>query len=112
MHCSNPRKISLIISEKSWLRSRLFRLNWPQCIKHKETFRALFEQHDSGQATLDFLDWMADAQALFGRAVRTMTRWLGEILQYFEHRTTSALSKLNLGVNGHQFTASILNLHL
>lgn len=57
----------------------------------KEAFRALFDQHESAQATLDFLDWMAEAQALFQSAVGTMTRWFGEIVQYFEHRTTSGV---------------------
>ena len=59
--------------------------------QHKEAFRALFDQNDSGQATLDFLLWMANAQALFQSSVGTMTRWFGEILQYFEHRTTSGV---------------------
>ena len=43
------------------------------------------------QATLDLLDWMADAQSLYKGAVGTMTRWFGEIVQYFEHRTTSGV---------------------
>lgn len=59
--------------------------------QHKEAFRALFDQHDSGQATLNFLDWMAAAQTLFKSSVGTMTRWFGEIVQYFEHRTTSGV---------------------
>jgi len=36
---------------------------------------------------------MADAQALFQSSVGTMTRWFGEIIQYFEHRTTSGVVK-------------------
>jgi len=57
----------------------------------KEAFRALFDQSESAQATLDFLDWMKKAQPLFQSAVGTMTRWFGEIVQYFEHRTTSGV---------------------
>ena len=59
--------------------------------EHKEAFRALFDYSDSAQATLALLDWMADAQPLYEGAVSTMTRWFGEILQYFEHRTTSGV---------------------
>lgn len=58
---------------------------------HKEAFRALFDQHNSAQATLDLLDWMKAAQTLYESAVGTMTRWFGEIVQYFEHRTTSGV---------------------
>ncbi len=58
---------------------------------HKEAFRALFEHNDSAQATLALLDWMAGAQTLYESAVGTMTRWFGEIVQYFEHRTTSGV---------------------
>ena len=58
----------------------------------KEQFRALFESHESSaQVTLNFLAWMKDAQPLFQSAVGTMTRWFGEIVQYFEHRTTSGV---------------------
>ncbi len=59
--------------------------------EQKEAFRALFDHDNSAQATLGLLDWMADAQALYKSSVATMTRWFGEILQYFEHRTTSGV---------------------
>ena len=59
--------------------------------EHKVAFSALFDYSDSAQATLALLDWMADAQPLYEGAVSTMTRWFGEILQYFEHRTTSGV---------------------
>ncbi len=59
--------------------------------EHKEAFRALFDHDNSGQATLSLLDWMADAQTLYEGSVGTMTRWFGEIIQYFEHRTTSGV---------------------
>ena len=58
---------------------------------HKEAFRALFEHSDSAQATLALLYWMKAAQTLYESAVGTMTRWFGEIVQYFEHRTTSGV---------------------
>ncbi|MFK8183247.1 MAG: ISL3 family transposase [Phormidesmis sp.] len=62
-----------------------------QMHEHKEAFRKLFDHNDSAQATLALLDWMADAQTLYESAVGTMTRWFGEIVQYFEYRTTSGV---------------------
>lgn len=59
--------------------------------EHKEAFRALFDHDNSGDATLGLLDWMAEAQSLYQSSVATMTRWFGEIIQYFEHRTTSGV---------------------
>ena len=62
-----------------------------QMHEHKEAFRRLFDHDDSAQATIALLDWMADAQTLYQSAVATMTQWFGEIVQYFEHRTTSGV---------------------
>lgn len=59
--------------------------------QYKETFRKLFEAENWTQALLGFLEWMATAQALYPNSVTTISRWLGEILQYFENRTTSGV---------------------
>lgn len=57
----------------------------------KEAFRALFDAESWTHALLSFLDWMKAAQSLYPKAVATIKRWFGEILQYFEHRTTSGV---------------------
>jgi len=57
----------------------------------KEAFRDLFDAESWSQALPGFLDWMKEAQSLYPNAVATMRRWFGEILQYFEHRTTSGV---------------------
>lgn len=57
----------------------------------KEAFRDLFEAESWVQALPGFLDWMKTAQSLYPKAVATIRRWFGEILQYFEHRTTSGV---------------------
>ena len=57
----------------------------------KESFRALFKEQNTTEALFGLLDWMATAQSLYPDSVATMRRWLGEILQYFEHRTTSGV---------------------
>jgi len=59
--------------------------------QHKEAFRALFDAEQWAQASLDFLDWMAEAKDLCPASVATIRRWFGEILQYFENRTTSGV---------------------
>lgn len=57
----------------------------------KEAFRDLFEAESWPQALPGFLDWMETAQSLYPKAVGTIGRWFGEVLQYFEHRTTSGI---------------------
>ena len=59
--------------------------------QQKEDFRTLFEKAARDEAMLGLLDWMASAQPLYQSAVGTISRWFGEILQYFEHRTTSGI---------------------
>jgi transposase len=57
----------------------------------KEAFRTLFDAAKGTQALFGLLDWLATAQTLYPQSVATMTRWFGEILQYFEHRTTNGV---------------------
>jgi len=57
----------------------------------KETFRGVFDAKTGTQALVDLLDWIATAQPLYPNSVATIRRWFGEILQYFEHRTTSGV---------------------
>ncbi|MEM6434198.1 MAG: transposase [Cyanobacteria bacterium P01_D01_bin.115] len=54
----------------------------------KEACRAVFKAQNGSEAWVSLLDWMATAQSLYPASVATMKRWFGEILQYFEHRTT------------------------
>lgn len=57
----------------------------------KAAFRGVFAAKSSTQALIDLLDWIATAQPLYPNSVATIRRWFGEILQYFEHRTTSGV---------------------
>ncbi len=57
----------------------------------KEAFRAWFKTEDGTTALFGLLDWMVTAQPLYPNSVATIRRWFGEILQYFEHRTTSGV---------------------
>jgi len=56
----------------------------------KEVFRAIFETADNWtDGTLRLLDWLAENQKNFQQSVGTICRWFGEVVGYFENRTTS-----------------------
>ncbi len=58
----------------------------------KEEFRAVFETAESwGDGVLRLLDWMHDALLYFPKSIATIVRWFGEIVGYFEQRTTSGV---------------------
>jgi transposase len=56
----------------------------------KEQFRDIFETTESwGDSTIKLLDWMYDALSYFPKSIGTIVRWFGEIVGYFDGRTTS-----------------------
>ncbi len=56
----------------------------------KEDFRDIFESTVSwGDSIIKLLDWMYDALSYFPKSIGTMVRWFGEIVGYFDGRTTS-----------------------
>ncbi|WP_147262567.1 transposase, partial [Nostoc sp. ATCC 53789] len=56
----------------------------------KEQFRQIFETTKSwGDSITQLLDWMYDARSYFPKSLGTMVRWFGEIVGYFDGRTTS-----------------------
>jgi len=58
----------------------------------KEEFRDIFEEEKScGEGLLKLLDWMSNAQLNFPESIKTIARWLGEIVGYFEQKTTSGM---------------------
>lgn len=58
----------------------------------KEEFREIFESsEDWADGTLKLLDWLASAGADFQKSVRTISRWFGEIVGYFEQGTTNGV---------------------
>jgi transposase len=63
-----------------------------QMHQQKEEFRTIFETATSWtEGTLQLLDWLAEAQKTFKDSVGTIGRWFGEVLSYFDHRTTSGV---------------------
>ncbi|MCC5612796.1 ISL3 family transposase [Nostoc sp. CHAB 5834] len=58
----------------------------------KEQFRQIFDTTKSwGDSITKLLDWMYDARSYFPKSLGTMVRWFGEIVGYFDGRTTSGV---------------------
>ncbi len=58
----------------------------------KEEFREIFETSpNSGTGLLKLLDWLKDAARDFPKSSQTIVRWFGDIINYFEHRTTNGV---------------------
>lgn len=58
----------------------------------KEEFRDIFEsQITSDEALYKLLEWTENAYQYFPKSCRTISRWIDEILAYFDHRTTQGV---------------------
>ena len=58
----------------------------------KEEFHHLFERcQDVGSGTLELIDWLKKAEPYYSKSVRTIKRWLAEVVGYFEQRTTNGI---------------------
>jgi transposase len=58
----------------------------------KEEFTQIFDQSKNlGEGTLKLADWLLKATPFFPKTVKTIKNWFGEIVGYFEQRTTNAM---------------------
>ncbi len=58
----------------------------------KEEFTELFDKSKNlGEGTLKLASWLKKAHSFFPKTVRTIKNWFGEIVGYFEQRTTNAV---------------------
>lgn len=58
----------------------------------KEALRDLFDSHiSSDEAFYKFLEWTENAYKYFPQSCKTISRWIDEILAYFDHRTTQGV---------------------
>ncbi|MDB9541539.1 ISL3 family transposase [Anabaenopsis arnoldii] len=56
----------------------------------KEEFRDIFETTKSwGDSIIKLLDWMYESLSYFPKSIGTIVRWFGEIVVYFDGKTTS-----------------------
>jgi transposase len=69
--------------------------NYPNLKKmysEKERFRSIYEQSKNWQEGLFKIgDWLKKAQNLFPKSSQTIKNWIGEIISYFDHRTTNGV---------------------
>ncbi|BAZ40405.1 transposase [Calothrix sp. NIES-4101] len=65
----------------------------------KEKFRDIFQTTTSwGDSITKLLDWMCESESYFPKSLGTIVRWFGEIVGYFDGRTTSGVVEgINLG---------------
>ncbi len=60
--------------------------------KIKEEFRNIFENKNSlKDATFKLFDWIENAKDFYKKSLGTLVRWFGEIVGYFENRTTNGI---------------------
>ncbi len=58
----------------------------------KEKFRNIYESSkDWVEGIFNFADWLKEAQDYFPHSCGTIIRWIGEIIAYFDHRTTQGV---------------------
>ncbi|GAB1544588.1 ISL3 family transposase [Scytonema sp. NUACC21] len=58
----------------------------------KEDFHNIFEmKKDLGIGMLELIDWLKKAEPYYQKSVRTIKRWFGEIVEYFENKTTNGV---------------------
>ena len=58
----------------------------------KEEFRQIFEApKDWVEGLLSLSDWLKDAISVFPKSCRTIIRWIGQIIAYFDRRTTQGV---------------------
>jgi transposase len=58
----------------------------------KEEFRKVFEEsRDWREGLLKLSDWLRESRELFPSSCQTIKRWIGEIIAYFDRRTTQGV---------------------
>jgi len=56
----------------------------------KEEFRDIFDNAESwGDGVIKLLDWMYEAVAYFPKSIGTISRWFGEVVGYFDQKTSN-----------------------
>jgi transposase len=58
----------------------------------KEEFRTIYETSKNGtEGMLDLSEWLAKSANMFTKSCQTIRNWFGEIINYFEQRTTNGV---------------------
>ncbi|KYC41357.1 transposase [Scytonema hofmannii PCC 7110] len=58
----------------------------------KEEFHDIFDKsEDLGTGMLRLIDWLKEAEPYYQKSVKTIKRWFGEVVGYFERKTTKVV---------------------
>lgn len=58
----------------------------------KEEFTEIFDKSNNlGEGTINLLDWLEKAAPFFQKTVKTIKNWFGEVVGYFERKTTQGV---------------------
>ncbi len=58
----------------------------------KEKFRDIYEKNQSGiTGLLKVSDWLKEAATYYPKSKKTVVRWIGEIIAYFDERITNGV---------------------
>ncbi|MDB9408389.1 transposase, partial [Microcystis aeruginosa CS-558/01A06] len=58
----------------------------------KEEFRKIYETSENPtEGLLSISEWLAKSSSVFTKSCQTIRNWVGEIISYFERRTTNGV---------------------
>ena len=70
----------------------LFQSRFQRACHPVREFTEIFDNSKNlGEGTLKLVNWLLKANSFFPKTVRTIINWFGEIVGYFEKRTTNAV---------------------
>jgi len=82
---TEPQKIKLEAIKKTWL-------NLKEMHELKEEFRRIYEtSKNPTEGMLSISEWLAKSSIVFTKSCQTIRNWFGEIISYFERRTTNGV---------------------
>ncbi|MCU7242804.1 MAG: ISL3 family transposase [Microcystis aeruginosa WS75] len=93
-------KYSLLKNEKDLTETQKIKLeaikeNFPSLKKMqelKEEFRKIYETSENPtEGMLSISEWLAKSSSVFTKSCQTIRNWFGEIISYFEQRTTNGV---------------------
>ncbi|ELP54418.1 transposase [Microcystis aeruginosa TAIHU98] len=74
----------------------------------KEEFRKIYETSENPtEGMLSISEWLAKSSSVFTKSCQTIRNWFGEIISYFERRTTRLFVTWYGLIGGHKSTKSL-----
>ncbi|AVQ72775.1 ISL3 family transposase [Microcystis sp. MC19] len=83
------------LTEPQKIKLEAIKENWPNLKKMqevKEEFRKIYETSENPtEGLLSISEWLAKSSSVFTKSCQTIRNWFGEIISYFERRTTNGV---------------------